>query len=394
MQTATNDERWKTWTRGASPWGGPLLAQVAERSGYPYDYMIRLSRLGISATESSIYRGLERFERIGLASSRTGSSGRSGQRVRMYEATARTQAAVEEWMLSPLPELPLRGPLAARIALSSSAHADGLLMVLDQYEKSCFELLKRHKDKHPTQTWRGMEKEATRQGLTLRVKAELQWMNVVRGYIDDFRTDRDVGLTILPSAAGDSWKTWDKGFSPLNGPLLALLNTQPGHPNDFLDRLLEGLGPTWEASLTTIGRILKRFERIDLASSREADSEKTGQKVRVYSATDLTPLAVLQWMQSSLPELPLRGPLAVRIALSRCSHAPYLLEVLDAYEKTCWGLLEAHDDRQAVATWNDMAVEVARQGISLQIGAELEWIAVVRGYIASFPGVRDVSAVV
>jgi DNA-binding PadR family transcriptional regulator len=398
MQTARNDEAWKAWPKGSSPLNGPLLALLNDRPGYPYDYGGQLyQRLGASwlTDLSTIYRILERFERIGLASSHSANSERTGQRVRMYEATDLTPIAVAQWMQSSLPDLPLRGPLAVRIAVSRPADAPYLLQALDQHHQRCFDLLKHHQKRYPVATWRGLEIESARQGMNLRIGAELNWIDIVRGYIESFQAEGDTTLSAVRiDAKGKEWQAWEKGSSPLNGPLLALLNDRPGYPNELAERLYERLGPTWQTSFSTICRILQRFERVGLASSHEADSEKTGQKVRIYKATELTPVAVAQWMQSPLPDLPLRGPLAVKIAVSRPADGPYLLQALDQHHQTCFDLLAQHRDKYSVATWTDMERELTRQGVSLQIGADLEWTNLVRGYIASFQGARDVSVVV
>jgi DNA-binding PadR family transcriptional regulator len=399
MQTARTDETWKSWTKGSSPLKGPLLALLNDGPGYPYDYAGKLSqRLGPSwATDlSSIYRILERFEQIGLASShRAVSSRNKRQRVTMYEATDLTAVAVAQWMKSPLPDVPLRGPLAVRLAVSGPADALYLLRALDQYQQQCFDLLSVHRQKYPTRSWRGVDREAARQGTNLRINAELNWIHLVRGYIESFQAEghTDV-LNRVDFPVDESWKAWEKGSSSFKGPLLALLNAQSGHPNELAGRLCDRLGPTWQTRLSTICPILERLERFGLATSRDADSEKTGQMVRIYSATDLTPMAVAQWMESPLSELPSRGPLGVRIAVSRPADAPYLLQALDKHHQTCFDLLARHKDKLSVVTWADMEKELTRHGVNLQIGAELEWTNLVRGYIASFQDARDVSVVV
>jgi len=199
----------------------------------------------------------------------------------------------------------------------------------------------------------------------------------------------------MQTARTDDWaKSWAKGSSPLNGPLLALVNDRPGYPYEYAGRIVQRLGDSWLPPLTTVYRILGRFEGLGLVSSRPGDSRQTGKPVTIYEATELTPVAVAEWMQNLLPELPLRGALAVRIAVSRPADAPQLLRALEQHHRACFELLARHKDKHSVASWNDMEIELTRQGVSLQIGAELEWTNVVRGYIADFHGSRRVVAVV
>ena len=398
MQTARTEDWAKSWAKGSSPLNGPLLALVNEGPGYPYAYRGRIvQRLGDSWLPPlmTIYRILERFEGLGLASSHPGDSKLRGMPVTIYEATELTPVAVADWMESPLRELPLRGALAIRIAVSRPADAPYLLRAIAEHQRQCFALLTKYRRKYPTNSWRGMEMESARQGIILRIEAELQWLHIVRGYIEDFLTEGSLRAfrTAAESESGRS-KAWQKGSSALNGPLLALLNDRPGHPSELARRLCERLGPEWETEITSISRMLERFERDGLASSRAADSSRNGKPVKIYEATELTSVAVADWMQSPLPELPLRGPLAVRIAVSRPTDAPQLERAFEQHRQTCFGVLERHKKKQRVASWSDMEVELTRQGVGLQIGAELKWTDVVQRYFADFQGPRRVVAVV
>ena len=179
----------KEWMRGSSELKGPLLALLLERPGHTYDLAGRLyRRLGPAWQIESVdlYPMLERFEKMGLASSYKTDSKRSPLRIRVYEPTEQTHSAVVEWMKSPLPSEPVRGAVWARIAFSEPEDAPRLLQVLDEYQRTCFRFLEEAKERYPVDTWRGMEMELARRGANLRIEAELEWIDLARGYIANF----------------------------------------------------------------------------------------------------------------------------------------------------------------------------------------------------------------
>lgn len=392
MQTAQNGDAWRTWEKGSSPLNGPLLALLRDRPSHPYDFASQIGLLmGVSSDLSTVYRMLERFEQIGLAVSHKADSNKTGQRITMYEATELTPKAAAQWMQSPLPSIPIREPIAIRIAVSRPEDTPYLLRALNQHEKRCFELLAKTKSKHPVVSWQDMEIELTREGLNGRIKAELDWIDLARGYIGGFQDGRYIGAPVEQEDS-DILKRWLKGSSPLKGPLLALLNVSPSHPNKLAALLNHRLGASWTTDLTTVGRILDRFEQLGLAASRKAESN--GQRVKVYAATELTSKAVAQWMQSPLPDIPTREPIVVRIAVSRPEDAPYLLQALEQDQRTQFALLAEHRKKHSTATWKSMEKELTRKGVNLRIDAELKWIDLALGYIANFQGARGVSVVV
>jgi DNA-binding PadR family transcriptional regulator len=192
----------------------------------------------------------------------------------------------------------------------------------------------------------------------------------------------------------ERWKEWTRGSSPIKGPLLALLLDSPGYPYQLRGRLYWRLGGARKIDPPDINRLCKQFEKLGLASSHVADSERTGQRVRIYQATELASRAVAEWMQSPLPVVTARGELWTRLAVSQPEHAPYLLEALDKYRKACVKLLGENGEKYPVNTWSGMERELARKGANLMIEAEIQLIDLAHGYIANFPGARDVSAVV
>lgn len=196
-----------------------------------------------------------------------------------------------------------------------------------------------------------------------------------------------------PPQAEDSAQNWMRGSSELKGPLLALLLERPGHPYALAARLRKRLGSAWEFAEKDIYKILVRFENQGLVVSHVTDSKRSSaQRVRMYELTELTRGAVAEWIDSPLPEEPVRAAIWARVAFSEPGDAPRLLQALDRYQKVCYRKLKEAGDRFPVDTWVGMQMEVARRGANLRTEADLEWIDLARGYIANFPGARDASA--
>lgn len=182
-------ERWVDWLKGGSPWKGPLLTLLLERPGHSYDLAHRvIRRVGPAwgLDQNDAIRVLARAEELGLVASRWGDSAHSRRKVRLYEPTELTARAVEHWMTSPLAEEPVRAELWTRMVVSGPQHAPALLAALDQYERRLFELLREHSKAFPTETWRGVELELARQGVVMRVEADLRWIDQARGHILEY----------------------------------------------------------------------------------------------------------------------------------------------------------------------------------------------------------------
>jgi DNA-binding PadR family transcriptional regulator len=192
--------------------------------------------------------------------------------------------------------------------------------------------------------------------------------------------------------AEDSTQEWMRGSSELKGPLLALLLERPGYPYDLAGRLRKRLGSAWEFADKDIYKILERFVRQGLAVSYRTDSKRSSKRITMYEPTDLTREAVAEWMRSPLPEEPVRGAVWARIAFSEPEDAPRLLQALDEYQRTCFRLLKDLGERYPVDTWRGMEMELARRGAGMRLEAALDWIDLARGFIANFPGARDVPA--
>jgi DNA-binding PadR family transcriptional regulator len=130
--------------------------------------------------------------------------------------------------------------------------------------------------------------------------------------------------------------------------------------------------------------VLKRAEELGLATSREVTSKRSRHQVRRYEPTELTAQAVDIWMNSPIPEEPLRAELWTRMVVSRPEHAPAILRGLDHYERQLFELLKEHSSSFPVDTWTGLELELNRKGIVKRIEGELSWIEAARADICEF----------
>lgn len=182
-------ELWAEWLRGGSPWKGPLLVLLLDQPGHSYELASRLTRRVGSAWKldaNDATRVLQRAEELGLATSKWANSRHSRRPVQVYEPTPLTGPAVEHWMRSPLVEDPYRFEMWTRIVVSGPEHADALLAALSVCERRVFGLLREYSKPYPTKTWAGLELEVARNGVTMRLQADLQWIEKTRKQIREF----------------------------------------------------------------------------------------------------------------------------------------------------------------------------------------------------------------
>jgi len=188
LRMGENDQ-WADWLRGGSPWKGPLLALLLERPGHSYDLAGRLANRVGSAWKLELNdadRVLRRAEQLGLADSKLARSKRTRRPVQVFEPTPLTGTAVEHWIASPLVEDPYRFEMWTRIVVSGPEHADTLLGALRVCERRLFDLLREYSKPHPTDTWAGLELEVARDGVEMRLQADLQWIEKTRGKIKEY----------------------------------------------------------------------------------------------------------------------------------------------------------------------------------------------------------------
>jgi DNA-binding PadR family transcriptional regulator len=173
----------------------------------------------------------------------------------------------------------------------------------------------------------------------------------------------------------------------LRGALLALLLERPGHGYDLANRLRERLGDSWAINRTYIYSLLDELEADGLIVGR-AEPVRQGRRVLVtFHPTELTSLALSQWMQTFTPREPVRIGLQAKIAVAREADAPWLLQALRGYERECLQLLQ---DTAATVTqrrhWRMLVLDCARDAVDGQLRAEIEWARRTRQRIAEHLG--------
>jgi DNA-binding PadR family transcriptional regulator len=185
---------WKQWTRGSSQLKGPLLALLLESPGCPSQLAGRLHTLAGEAWQvdpKDAYPIMERLEGLGLASSVWRYDSKARRDLKEYHATELTAKAVEEWMQSPLPRMPVRLEVATRVAVSQPRYARHILRALDEFEQACTEELGEHARECSMHTWEGLEMEVTRRRVTMRIESDFTWIDFTRGAIEEFPSVRD-----------------------------------------------------------------------------------------------------------------------------------------------------------------------------------------------------------
>jgi DNA-binding PadR family transcriptional regulator len=169
----------------------------------------------------------------------------------------------------------------------------------------------------------------------------------------------------------------------LRGALLALLLERPGHGYDLANRLRERLGSSWAINRTYIYSLLDELEAEGLIVGR-AEPVRQGRRVLVtFHPTELTALALSQWMQTLTPREPVRIGLQAKIAVAREEDAPWLLGALREYERECLQLLQSTSAALINRRhWRMLVLDCARDAVDGQLRAEIEWTRRTRQRIA------------
>jgi DNA-binding PadR family transcriptional regulator len=138
----------------------------------------------------SVYRALGQLEEERLAYSveKPGlAQGGRGHGKRVFRATGRAEDTHTAWMEGPVAREPVRVELQAKIAVSRAQDAPRLLRALDTYERSCFKLLRETQEAEvPMGSWAGLSRNLTRTAVDMNIKAELEWINLARQWIEDY----------------------------------------------------------------------------------------------------------------------------------------------------------------------------------------------------------------
>jgi DNA-binding PadR family transcriptional regulator len=180
------------------------------------------------------------------------------------------------------------------------------------------------------------------------------------------------------------------GGSPLRGVLLALLLGEPGqalHGYRLATLLRRRLGPAWDVERQSVYRVLSKLEEEGLLRRADAasDAKGGGRGRRSYRATQDAEAAVARWMEAPVSKELIRSELQAKIAVSRAHDAPRLLQALDAYERSCFGILrESEEAKVPMGSWAGVAANLRRAAVDEGIHADLRWIAKARKWIQDY----------
>lgn len=176
--------------------------------------------------------------------------------------------------------------------------------------------------------------------------------------------------------------------------VLGLLVERRGYAYDIARRFEDTVGPAFHVHYGAIYQALDALERDELirGALREHDElserrRRTGPRV-VYETTDEGIEAYEQWIRTPARVEPLRGELALKVALSRPEHGPALLSLIDDYERACLERLKEHaeiaqDTEEELGSWRLSSSAIARERATRLLNAEIEWIRDLRRSIAA-----------
>ena len=189
----------------------------------------------------------------------------------------------------------------------------------------------------------------------------------------------------MPAAVVD--RRWMRG-SPLKGALLALLLEldEPTHPWKLATQLERRLGPGSGIEPEVVYKMLPVLVRERLAAcTMRANDSGNYREQKVYGPTELTEVAVSDWIAMPLAGDASRAELQVKIAFSRPSDAPVLLGHLDSYERRCMErLLECLEVDVPLSSWLGVAMNAACSWTKEHLEAEQRWIMRTRESIRAF----------
>jgi DNA-binding PadR family transcriptional regulator len=178
-------------------------------------------------------------------------------------------------------------------------------------------------------------------------------------------------------SAGAVDRRWMKG-SPLKGALLALLLEldEPAHPWRLATLLERRLGPASGIDRDVVYKMLPVLAKQGLVVCTTRENESgSWHRQKVYGVTDLTEPALSGWIATPVSEEATSTELQIKIAFSRPSDAPVLMQMLDMYEMRCMDQLLACEDAEVLmSSWMGVTMNVACTRTEGHLEAELRWI--------------------
>jgi DNA-binding PadR family transcriptional regulator len=169
-------------------------------------------------------------------------------------------------------------------------------------------------------------------------------------------------------------RSWMRGSSTsLRGGLLALVLERPGHGYELANRLADRLGETWLIVPKDIYRLLEGLEKDGLLALRDEPGAGRRSPRLIYYPTDLTAMAVSEWMETLIPKEPMRVGIRAKVAVACEQDAPSLLFALRGYEQECLGFLKQAPAVPNVPSWKGLLIDCTRDAVDAQLRFEVEW---------------------
>lgn len=177
-----------------SPLKGALLALLLEldEPAIPWKLATSLERrLGpVSGVDrGAVYKMLSVLVMQGLAACTMREDATSNYRCqKVYGATERTEAAVDDWIAAPVSNEAMRSELQVKIAFARPSDAPILLRMLDVYERRCMDRLSECRDAEVLMSsWMGVTMNVARSWTEEHLEAEARWIMRARESIRDYQ---------------------------------------------------------------------------------------------------------------------------------------------------------------------------------------------------------------
>lgn len=185
--------------------------------------------------------------------------------------------------------------------------------------------------------------------------------------------------------------------------VLGLLVERPGYAYDLARRFEDTVGPAFKVHYGAIYQALDALERDALVSGALRDAQQEAEASdgayplddrrrragphMVYETTDAGLHAYEAWIRAPARVEPLRGELALKVALSQPEHGPTLLALINDYELACLESLREHSSAAERAngegSWRLSSSAIARERATRLLNAEIEWVRDLRISVAA-----------
>ncbi len=170
----------------------------------------------------------------------------------------------------------------------------------------------------------------------------------------------------------------------LRGCLLALVLERPGHGYELANRLADRLGGMWAIVAKDIYRLLADLDGEGLLELRVERGTGRRRSRLVYHPTDLTPVAIAEWMKTLMPKEPTRVGIRAKVAVAREQDAPHLIQALRVYEHECLSLAKVSAGGCSIPTWKGLLLDCTSEAVDAQLRCEIEWARRTRQRIGEY----------